>query len=230
MIAEPPRERYALIPAVLIGVALAPGAAARDAPREAGGWRSALAVGLGVVLLAAAAALAGKDYVVERNLLPALRAARRRRRRSASPRAGRAASACSSPSCSAPTGSPSTSTSPRRRTCSAPTSAPSPKSSARRRGPRAIVTWKLAADPVEFYLDDGAQRALQRRQPVRRSRRGQQAAGRRAPACACRAPSTPWSGSGSSALPLSATCRGAPTQSGSTRCATCRPASAATRS
>ena len=33
----------------------------------------------------------------------------------------------------------------------------SPRSWARRARPRAIVTWKLAADPVEFYLNDGSQ-------------------------------------------------------------------------
>ena len=29
-------------------------------------------------------------------------------------------------------------------------------------GPRAIVTWKLAADPVRFYLRDGSGQGLQR--------------------------------------------------------------------
>ena len=71
VIAEPPRERYALIPAALIGVALLL-AFARGSGRERRGALIALSVGLGVVAITAVAALAGKDYIVERNLLPAL--------------------------------------------------------------------------------------------------------------------------------------------------------------
>jgi hypothetical protein len=127
VIAEPPRERYALIPVVLIGVALLL-ALLRGTRREKRGVTIGLVVGLGVVLLAAAAALAGKDYVVERNLLPAPPP------RSASPRAELVGWGWCWRSCSAPTGSPSTSTSLRRPTCSAPTSAASPKSWARRPG------------------------------------------------------------------------------------------------
>jgi 4-amino-4-deoxy-L-arabinose transferase-like glycosyltransferase len=71
VIAEPPRERYALVPAIAIGLALAL-LAFRGTWRE---WRGAaigLVLGLGVPALAGAAALAGKDYIFERNLLPAL--------------------------------------------------------------------------------------------------------------------------------------------------------------
>lgn len=71
VIAEPPRERYALVPAVAVALGLAL-LAARGSWRE---WRGAaigLILGLGVAALAGAAALAGKDYIVERNLLPAL--------------------------------------------------------------------------------------------------------------------------------------------------------------
>jgi mannosyltransferase len=71
VIAEPPRERYALIPAALIGVAMLL-AFARGSGRERRGALIALSVGLGVVAIATAAALVGKDYIVERNLLPAL--------------------------------------------------------------------------------------------------------------------------------------------------------------
>jgi 4-amino-4-deoxy-L-arabinose transferase-like glycosyltransferase len=71
VIAEPPRERYALIPAVLIGLALLL-AFLRGDGRERRGALIGLAVGLGVVGLASAAALIGRDYIVERNLLPAL--------------------------------------------------------------------------------------------------------------------------------------------------------------
>jgi 4-amino-4-deoxy-L-arabinose transferase-like glycosyltransferase len=71
VIAEPPREGYALVPAIAVGLALAL-LALRGSWRE---WRGAgigIALGLGVAALAGAAALAGKDYIFERNLLPAL--------------------------------------------------------------------------------------------------------------------------------------------------------------
>jgi mannosyltransferase len=71
VIAEPPRDHYALVPAIAIGLGLL-------LVLVLGGWRErrraalGVGVGLGVVALAVAAALVGKDYVVERNLLPAL--------------------------------------------------------------------------------------------------------------------------------------------------------------
>ncbi|HEV7564003.1 MAG TPA: glycosyltransferase family 39 protein [Solirubrobacterales bacterium] len=71
MIAEPPRDGYALLPVIAVGLALAL-LAFRGSWRE---WRGAgigLALGLGVAALAALAALVGKDYIFERNLLPAL--------------------------------------------------------------------------------------------------------------------------------------------------------------
>ena len=71
VIAEPPRERYALIPAALVAIALLL-AFARGSGRERRGAALGLVVGLGVVALASAAALLGRDYIVERNLLPAL--------------------------------------------------------------------------------------------------------------------------------------------------------------
>jgi 4-amino-4-deoxy-L-arabinose transferase-like glycosyltransferase len=71
VIAEPPRLHYAIVPA--IGVALAAlSQLAIGTRRERRGGAIALAVGIGVLALAGAAALLGKDYVVERNLLPAL--------------------------------------------------------------------------------------------------------------------------------------------------------------
>jgi uncharacterized membrane protein len=71
VIAEPPRERYALIPAVLIAAGWLL-VIARGTGRERRGALLCAIVGAGVVLLAIAAASVGKDYVLERNLLPAL--------------------------------------------------------------------------------------------------------------------------------------------------------------
>jgi mannosyltransferase len=71
VIAEPPREGYALIPAIAVGVALAL-LVLRGNARQRRGAVVALVVGLGVVALALLAAAVGKDYVIERNLLPAL--------------------------------------------------------------------------------------------------------------------------------------------------------------
>jgi mannosyltransferase len=71
VIAEAPRERYALVPIVFVGVALAL-VAFWGSRRERRGAGLGLVLGLGVVGLTIVAALAGKDYVVERNLLPAL--------------------------------------------------------------------------------------------------------------------------------------------------------------
>lgn len=71
VIAEPPREWYAALPAVLIAIGWVL-VAARGTGRERRGAAVAAAVGLGVALLSLLAALGGKDYVVERNLLPAL--------------------------------------------------------------------------------------------------------------------------------------------------------------
>jgi 4-amino-4-deoxy-L-arabinose transferase-like glycosyltransferase len=71
VIAQPPRERYALVPALLIGLALLL-VAVRGSTREKRAAALGLALGVGVVLLAAGTALAGRDYIVERNLLPAL--------------------------------------------------------------------------------------------------------------------------------------------------------------
>ena len=108
VIAEAPRDRYALVPLILVVAALVL-AAVRGNRRERRGAALGLALGLGVAALTAIAALAGKDYVVERNLLPALVpllvvvAI-------GSPPPAPAGSGSSSRSPSAPTGSPSTST------------------------------------------------------------------------------------------------------------------------
>ena len=71
VIAEPVRYGYALLPAIAAVAAIVLLLLRGDA-HERYGAGIALVVGLGVAALAALAALAGKDYVVERNLLPAL--------------------------------------------------------------------------------------------------------------------------------------------------------------
>jgi len=63
--------KHALIPIVLYGLAIAL-LLLRGGARERRGAATALTIGGGAVLLAVALALAGQDFVLERNLLPAL--------------------------------------------------------------------------------------------------------------------------------------------------------------
>jgi len=165
VIAEPPRERYALVPAILIGAGWLL-VAARGTARERRGALLAATVGAGVALLALLAALAGKDYVIERNLLPALLplgmaaaigfGAERARRLGLLLVVGLCAywiafgvRVAETPNLQRPDfralvdelGPP--------------------------RGPRAIVSWKLAADPVRFYLHDHAERIYSGVTPLR---------------------------------------------------------------
>ncbi len=165
VIAEPPRERYALLPVIAIGAALLL-LAARGSRRERRAAALGLGVGLGVPALALLAAVAGKDYVVERNLLPALVplamvaavgfGVERARRLGALVALALCAywiafdiHVTQTPNLQRPD-------------FRALTAAIGPS-----RGPRAIVTWKLAADPVRFYLHDGAQRVYSGDWPVR---------------------------------------------------------------
>jgi mannosyltransferase len=165
VIAEPPRERYALIPAALIGAGLLL-AALRGSRRERRRAPAPLAVGLGVAALAGVVAVAGKDYVIERNLLPALVplivvAAIG----FATAGARRAGLACALALCVywlafavyvdyTPN-----------------LQRPNLRALAERLGPparaRAIVGWKLAADPTRFYLHDGAERVYSGEMRVR---------------------------------------------------------------
>lgn len=71
VIAEPIRYGYAIVPlaAVAAGLLLL---ALRGDPHERCGARVALVLGLGIAALTGLVALVGRDYVVERNLLPAL--------------------------------------------------------------------------------------------------------------------------------------------------------------
>ena len=157
VIAEAPRERYALVPVLLVAAGLLL-VALRGDRRERRGAGLGLVLGLGVCALTAVAALVGKDYVVERNLLPAL-----------VPLLAAVAVAF------AVTGA--------RRiglllavalcaywlafdvhvTQTPNLQRPDFRTVTRRLGPalthrRAVVTWKLAADPVRYYLHDDALR------------------------------------------------------------------------
>ncbi|HVO55833.1 MAG TPA: glycosyltransferase family 39 protein [Solirubrobacterales bacterium] len=71
VIAEPPRELYGLAPAILVAVAVVL-LAVLGTHREHRAALVCLALGLSVPVGAALAALVGKDFVLERNLLPAL--------------------------------------------------------------------------------------------------------------------------------------------------------------
>jgi mannosyltransferase len=156
VIAEPPRPHYALLPAVLIGAALLL-VALRGTRRERRGALLGMVIGLGVAALGLVAALMGKDYVVERNLLPALVplavaaaigfAAERARRLGLL----LAIALCAywiafgvrvseTPNLQRPD-------------FRAIVNALGPE-----RVPRAVVTWKLAADPVRYYLHNHTQR------------------------------------------------------------------------
>ncbi len=165
VIAEPPRERYALLPAILIGIALLI-LAVRGSRGERRGALLGLVVGLGVAALALAAALAGKDYVVERNLLPALVpllvAAGIGFAADGARRLGLllATALCAywiafgvhvteTPNLQRPDF----------RSITEALGTP--------RVPRAIVTWKLAADPVRFYLHDKSLRTFGGETPMR---------------------------------------------------------------
>jgi 4-amino-4-deoxy-L-arabinose transferase-like glycosyltransferase len=165
VIAEPPRERYAVLPVLLIAAGLLL-AAVRGTPRERRGALLGVVVGLGVAVLALLAALLGKDYIVERNLLPALIplataaaigfAAERARRLGfllalvlCAYWIAFGVHVAQTPNLQRPDfraivdqlGQPDR--------------------------PRAIVTWKLAADGVRFYLYDHAERVYSGDWPVR---------------------------------------------------------------
>jgi mannosyltransferase len=165
VIAEPPRERYALLPAILIGVALLI-VAIRGSRVERRGALLGLVVGLGVAALALVAALVGKDYVVERNLLPALvPLAVAASIGFAADRARRIGLLLAVALCAYwvafdvhVTETPNL----QRPDFRSITEALGPP-----RVPRAIVSWKLAADPVRFYLHDESLRTFSGETPMR---------------------------------------------------------------
>jgi len=165
VIAEQPRIAYSLFPALLVGVAFVL-VGMRATPREKRGAAVAAAVGVGVLVLPLAAALIGKDYIESRNLLPAL----------------------------VPLGVVASigfaATEARKLGLSLAvvlcaywlvfdvlvTQTPSFQKLDFRtlvdrvgpaRVPRAIVTWKVGIDTVDYYLADGAQRFSAGTQPVK---------------------------------------------------------------
>lgn len=164
VIAEPPRERFALIPAVLVAVALLL-LLLRGSAGERRAAAPGLLVGLGVVLLACGAALVGKDYIVERNLLPALIPLAVAVAVGLSvDGARRTGVACAALLCAYwlafdvhVTRTPNLQR-PDFRDLAEQLGPP--------RRPRAIVTWKLAADPIRFYLDGPSRRAYSGMLPV----------------------------------------------------------------
>jgi mannosyltransferase len=165
VIAEPPRERYALLPVILIGVALLL-VALRGSAKERRGALLGLVIGLGVALLALAAAVIGKDYVVERNLLPALiPLASAAAIGFAVDRARRTGLLLAVVLCAYWTAydihvtqTPNLQR-PNFRAITEALGSP--------RVPRGIVTWKLAADPVRFYLHDKSLRIFSGDTPMR---------------------------------------------------------------
>ncbi|HXV05546.1 MAG TPA: glycosyltransferase family 39 protein [Solirubrobacterales bacterium] len=165
VIAQPARDGYAIVPALLIGAAFVL-LARRGSDRERRGATLGAAVALAVILIPTIAALAGKDYLVERNLLPALvplalvvaigfalGGARRLG-------ALLAVLLCAywlafdiyvtqTPNLQRPEfGAVAEKMGPPRR-------------------PRIVVTWKLGTDPLEFYLRDGSQDINAGRWPVK---------------------------------------------------------------
>jgi mannosyltransferase len=165
VIAEPPRERYALLPAILIGTAFLL-VAIRGTRTERRGALLGVAIGLGVVVLSTLAAAIGKDYVVERNLLPALVPLAVAGAIGFATDGARRLGLLLAVALVAywlafdvhVTQTPNL----QRPDFREITDGLGPP-----RGPRAIVTWKLAADPVRFYLHDGSVRVYSGKIPLR---------------------------------------------------------------
>ena len=156
VIAEPPRERYALLPGIFFAIALLL-VAVCGTRRERRGALLGLLLGSGVAVLTLLAALAGKDYVVERNLLPALPPlALAAAIGFGADRARRLGLLLAVALCAYWTafGVYVTQTPNLQR----PDFRGITEELGPARGPRAIITWKLAADPVRLYLRDRSQR------------------------------------------------------------------------
>jgi mannosyltransferase len=165
VIAEPPRVHYAILPAIGVGLA-AVILLALGTRRERRSGAIALAVGLGVLGLACLAALLGKDYVVERNLLPALVPLAAVVALGLGAARARLVGVLLAVALCAywlsfdvyVTQTPNLQRPDYRGVASALGPA---------KVPRAIVSWRLAGDPLRWYLDDGAMRWFGGREAVR---------------------------------------------------------------
>jgi mannosyltransferase len=164
VIAEPPRNGFAIVPGILVVIGLVLAIAAQGGrPRRAAA--TALVIGAGTVLLATGAAIAGKDYVIGRNLLPALIPLIAASSVGlAGPRLPHAGAVVAVALCAYWL------TFDVRVDATPNLQRPDWRDLATRIGParvpRAIVAWKLAADPLEFYLHDGSQRVYGGREQV----------------------------------------------------------------
>ena len=165
VISEPLRSSYALIPALLIGLAFVL-LATRATRREKRAAAVGLAVAAGVLLVPLAAVLDGRDYIEPRNFLPALvPLAVAASIGLAANGARRTGAVLATALCVywlgfdvLVTQTPSL-------------QRPDFRAIVKRIGPphapRAIVTWKDGVDTVDYYLADGAQRLLAGSQPVK---------------------------------------------------------------
>ncbi|HEY0390398.1 MAG TPA: glycosyltransferase family 39 protein [Solirubrobacterales bacterium] len=158
VIAEPPRERYALIPALMVLAAFVL-IAARGTPRERRRALAPLLVGVGVVALGILAALAGKDYLIERNLLPALVPALIAAAIAFSAsQARRIGLACATALCLYWLGfAIQVALTPN---LQRPNFRDLAERLGRPHGPREIVGWELGATAVRFYLPDRSERVF----------------------------------------------------------------------
>jgi len=165
VIAEPPRERYALLPAILVGCALLL-VGLRGSRIEKRGAALGLGVGLGTVALAFFAALIGKDYIAERNLLPAIvplgTAVAIGFATEGARRLGLLLALILFAYWIAFDVHVTQTPNLQRPNYRAITDELGPP-----KVPRAIVTWKLAADPVRFYLRDHSLRIYSGETPIR---------------------------------------------------------------
>ena len=155
VISEPTRWLFAAIPALLVLAALGLGAW-RGSAREKRGMAIGLGLGVGVIVLATLAALAGKDYLIARNVLPALPPLVVAVAIGlASERAKRLGLVLVAALCAywiAFDIHVGTTPSFQRVDFHELTDKLGPPA-----GPRAIVSWTLAGAPLIFYLNDGAQ-------------------------------------------------------------------------
>ena len=152
VIAEPPRNNYAIFPGAIFLAALF-AAVAVQGRRGRATLNPALIVGCGSILLAVGAAVAGSDYVIGRNLLPLVPLTAAAAVGLAAIRPARLGLLAATALCvywlafDAYVVAKPNLQRPDFRDLAAKIG-PSSR-------PRAVVAWKLAADPLSYYLADG---------------------------------------------------------------------------